>query len=202
MAVKEIVRTWNNEKLIEKNIDFLKQRTKKVQFPLTDRSKQIIEDLIDSYKATPCAGIAANQLGYDKSVFVGMKQDIEVEDPEQNLDEVNPKEDNCEVYINPQIDRVDKKSTQKGSEGCLSLPDLTLFLERYDKIKVRYYDMTGKVIKKPLKGFISRLFQHELDHLEGSLMFETALGDVGVDKEQDKKQLDQLSKLMNYLQKK
>ena len=202
MAVKEIVRTWDNDRLIEENIDFLKQRTKKVQFPLTERSRQIIQDLIDSYRATPCAGIAANQLGYNKSVFVGMREDIEVEDPEQDLDDVNPRQDNCEVYINPQIDRVDDKSTQRGSEGCLSLPDLTLFLERYDKIKVRYYNMDGKAIKKPLKGFISRLFQHELDHLKGNLMFETALGDIGVEKDQDQKQLDQLSQLMKYLQKK
>ena len=118
MAVKEIVRTWDNDKLIEENIDFLKQRTKKVQFPLTEKSQQIIQDLIDSYRATPCAGIAANQLGYDKSVFVGMKEDIEVEDPEQDLDDVNPRQDNCEVYINPQIDRVDEELTQRGSEDA------------------------------------------------------------------------------------
>ncbi|OUW60838.1 MAG: hypothetical protein CBD58_04005 [bacterium TMED198] len=202
MAVKEIVRTWDNDRLIEENIDFLKQRTKKVQFPLTEKSRQIIQDLIDSYRATPCAGIAANQLGYDKSIFVGMREDIEVEDPEQDLDDVNPRQDNCEVYINPQIDRVDDQSTQRGSEGCLSLPGLTLFLERYDKIKVRYYNVEGKAVKKPLKGFISRLFQHELDHLKGNLMFETALGDIGVEKDQDQKQLDQLSQLMKYLQKK
>ncbi len=43
---------------------------------------------------------------------------------------------------------------------------------RFDKIKVRYYDINGKKIKKTLKGFLSRLFQHELDHLEGKLMVE------------------------------
>ena len=49
---------------------------------------------------------------------------------------------------------------------------LTLQIERYDKIKVRYYDLEGKAIKKPLNKFISRLYQHELDHLDGKLMIE------------------------------
>ncbi|MAP66401.1 MAG: hypothetical protein CMF80_01715, partial [Candidatus Marinimicrobia bacterium] len=66
----------------------------------------------------------------------------------------------------------DKSSTQNGEEGCLSIPDISLELERYDKIKVRYYNQEGKAIKKPLSGFISRLFQHELDHLNGNLMLE------------------------------
>ena len=61
-------------------------------------------------------------------------------------------------------------------EGCLSLPHITLNLERYDKIKVVYYNMEGKSLPKPpkpLNGFISRLFQHELDHLNGKLMLES-----------------------------
>ena len=44
--------------------------------------------------------------------------------------------------------------------------------ERFDKIKVRYFNGDGKKVKKPLSGFISILFQHELDHLDGKLMFE------------------------------
>ena len=99
----------------------------------------------------------------------------------QNIDEVKPKIDNYEIYINPQIDNVNKKSTQEGIEGCLSIPDITLNIERYDKIKVRYYNAEGKVIKKPLSGFISRLFQHELNHLNGTLMFENPMSNISVD---------------------
>ena len=49
-----------------------------------------------------------------------------------------------------------------------------MIAERYNKIKVRYYDINGKKKKKTLKGFLSRLFQHELDHLNGILMVENS----------------------------
>ena len=86
----------------------------------------------------------------------------------------NPNADNYEFYINPQIDQTYKKSIQEEEEGCLSIPEIRLVAERYDKIKVRYYDINGKKIKKTLKGFLSRLFQHELDHLDGKLMVENS----------------------------
>ena len=177
MAVKnqDLVKVWDGKDLIEKNIQFLNQPTKKINFPLSEYINNIIKDLIDTYKATPCAGIAANQLGYDRSLFIGMKVDDrpkEGKDNSQNLDKVEKNPDNYEIYINPQIDKVDKRSTQIGDEGCLSIPNLTLEIKRYNKIKVRYYNLDGKAIKKPLNKFISRLYQHELDHLNGKLMIE------------------------------
>ena len=86
----------------------------------------------------------------------------------------NPNADNFEFYINPQIDQTYKKSLQEEEEGCLSIPEIRLIAERHDKIKVRYYDINGKKIQKTLKGFISKLFQHELDHLNGILMVENS----------------------------
>ena len=83
-----------------------------------------------------------------------------------------PNADNFEFYINPQIDQTYKKSIQEEEEGCLSIPEIRLVTERYDKIKVRYFNRDGKKIKKPLSGFMSRVFQHELDHLDGKLMVE------------------------------
>lgn len=177
MTVKnqDLVKVWDGKELIEESIQFLKTPTKKVDFPLSENIKSIIGDLIDTYKATPCAGIAANQIGYNKSIFIGMEYDdrpVEGKDDGQDLDEVERDVNNYEIYINPQIDKFDKKSMQIGDEGCLSIPNLTLQIERYDKIKVRYYNLDGKAVKKPLNKFISRLYQHELDHLNGKLMIE------------------------------
>ena len=70
------------------------------------------------------------------------------------------------------FDKTDKKSNQCEFEGCLSLPSLSLAIKRHDKIKVRYYTADGNVVKKPLKGFMSKLFQHEVDHLNGILMID------------------------------
>jgi|TARA_A100001011_G_scaffold198785_1_gene207036 peptide deformylase len=177
MAVKDndLVQIWDGSKIDTKKIDFLRTPTKEVAFPLSNHVKQVVTDLIDTFRAVPCAGIAANQLGYDKKIFIGMKHDNDKsvsDDPSKNIDDVKPESENLEIYINPQIDKTDKSSTQNGEEGCLSIPDISLELERYDKIKVRYYNQEGKAIKKPLSGFISRLFQHELDHLNGNLMLE------------------------------
>ena len=174
MAIKKLIEVWDGSQLIEKNISFLKQKTKDVILPLSDNTKQILSDLLDTYKVIPCAGIAANQIGYNKRIFIGIKHDDD--DYEENKKEVigNPNADNYEFYINPQIDHVSNKSLQEGEEGCLSIPEVRLIAERFDKIKVRYFNEHGKKIKKPLKGFISRLFQHELDHLDGVLMVENS----------------------------
>ena len=183
VSKNKLIKVWDDDNLIQKNIDFLRISTKVVRLPISNYTKEIIQNLLDTYKSMPCAGIAANQLGYDEKIFVGMQHDRDwniSKDPLQNIDDVVPHEDNYDIYINPQIDRVNKNSLQKGEEGCLSIPDISLDITRYDKIKVRYYDMEGRAIKKTLKGFISRLFQHELDHLNGNLMFEDPISKIGI----------------------
>ena len=182
MAIKGIVKIWDENQLILENIEFLRKKTRPVKFPLSDKSKAIIQDLTDSYKAIPCAGIAANQIGYNESIFVGMARcDDEEEgkqvermesESEKYVNMENEFSENREIYINPKIYKTNSKSTQNDTEGCLSVPDLTLDVLRYDKIKVRYRNLDGGVVKKPLKGFMSKLFQHELDHLEGNLMLD------------------------------
>ena len=191
MSVRNIVKVWTETELIHSNISFLKEKTKNVYFPITENTKIIIQDLIDTYQKIPCAGIAANQIGYDKSIFIGLKkleEDIDVDELEKkeanssaNSDEINEYAENYEIYINPQIDRVDKKSTQEEIEGRLSIPNISLRIKRFNKIKVRYYNEGGKVVKKSLQGFMFKLFQHELDHLEGRLMLEHDLIDGFID---------------------
>ena len=185
MAVKKLVEVWDGKNIIEKNIQFLKQKTTEIHLPINDINKKILTDLLDTYKKVPCAGIAANQIGYDKRIFIGMKKDepdteeqykeLRRDEPKEvKKESVNPNADNYEFYINPQIDQTYKKSIQEEEEGCLSIPEIRLVAERYDKIKIRYYDIDGKKNKKTLKGFLSRLFQHELDHLDGKLMVENS----------------------------
>jgi len=185
MAIKKLVEVWDGRNIIENNINFLKQKTKEIYLPINDTNKEILKDLLDTYKKVPCAGIAANQIGYNKRIFIGMKNDepdteeqykeLRKDEPKTEKKELtNPNADNYEFYINPQIDQTYKKSIQEEEEGCLSIPEIRLIAERYDKIKVRYYDINGKKIKKTLKGFLSRLFQHELDHLDGKLMVENS----------------------------
>jgi len=175
MAIKKLIEVWDGKNLLKNNIKFLKRTTKEVHLPLSENNKNILDNLLDTFKTVPCAGVAANQIGYDKRIFIGLKHDDyhdnEDEDEEKEIIG-NPNADNYEFYINPQIDYCTKKSIQEGEEGCLSIPEVLIIAERFDKIKIRYYNQEGKKIKKNLTGFISRLFQHELDHLNGVLMVE------------------------------
>ena len=174
MAIKKLVEVWDGKDIIENNILFLKKKTKQIKLPLSLEINQILEDLLDTFKNTPCAGVAANQIGYDKKIFIGLKHDNYEDDDEINEKKIigNPNAENYEFYINPQIDYSTIKSIQEGEEGCLSIPEIRIIAERFDKIKVRYFNQDGGKIKKPLSGFMSRLFQHELDHLNGILMVE------------------------------
>tara|TARA_B100001750_G_scaffold111177_1_gene87817 strand:+ start:298 stop:939 length:642 start_codon:yes stop_codon:yes gene_type:complete len=180
MKNKKIVAIWDENKILKENIKFLQTKTKTVTFPASDFIKNIVQDLIDAYKVINCAGIAANQIGYEYQIFIGMKELINIEDAkdiekaEANLTEIdeNPHADNYEIYINPQIDKIDRNSINQDEEGCLSIPGLLVDRERYDIIKVRYYNINGKVKKTTMTGFLSKLFQHELDHLNGILMID------------------------------
>jgi len=174
MAIRKLVEVWDGELLIKKNIFFLKKKTKEVNFPYSDQVTSILKDLLDTYKTMPCAGIAANQIGYDKRIFIGILEDEDEKEKEKKEIIGNPNASNYEFYINPQIDHSTNKSIQEGEEGCLSIPEVRLITERFDKIKVRYFNAEGKKIVKPLNGFLSRLFQHELDHLNGILMVESS----------------------------
>lgn len=178
MAIKKLIEVWDGKKLVVENICFLKQKTKDIRLPISDNNMQILDDLLDTFKGTPCAGVAANQIGYDKRIFIGLKYDNDTEEDDKKKSKKkvigNPNAKNFEFYINPQIDYCTKKSMQEGEEGCLSIPEVRIISERFDKIKVRYYNEKGKKIKKPLAGFLSRMFQHEIDHLNGVLMVENS----------------------------
>ena len=198
MAIKKLVEVWDGNNIIKQNITFLKKKTKKVLNPQSEDLKQIKKDLLDTYQATPCSGVAANQIGYNKRIFIGMKNDIE---EEKSTIAGNPNANNYEFYINPTIDQSSRKSLQEGEEGCLSIPEIRLVAERFDKIKIRYFNGDGKKIKKTISGFISRLFQHELDHLDGKLMFDNKKVKQ-VYRISDNKKIDTLyTKLMDELSK-
>ena len=200
MAIKKLIEVWDGKNLLKNNIKFLKRTTEEVHLPLSENNKNILDNLLDTFKAVPCAGVAANQIGYDKRIFIGLKHD-DYHDNEDEEKEIigNPNADNYEFYINPQIDYCTKKSIQEGEEGCLSIPEVRIIAERFDKIKIRYYNQEGEKIKKTISGFISRLFQHELDHLEGRLMFENPLSNVTMEENSHEEHIEKIKALLQYL---
>jgi len=114
------------------------------------------------YESRGC-GLAAPQVGISKRLIV-----VDVTPPDEN-DEVPEK--NPVFYINPVIKRLwgDKEVCE---EACLSIPGIQVLIERFNNIEVEALDLNGERFVVKAEGFHARALQHELDHLEGTTLFE------------------------------
>ncbi len=98
-------------------------------------------------------GLAAPQVGINVRMFVACPTG-EAEDRR--------------VYINPRITFVD--GSQEEEEGCLSLPNVTCKIKRYLKATVSALDAFGQAFEESGEGLLARIYQHEIDHLDGRLL--------------------------------
>lgn len=112
---------------------------------------QIAQLLTKFMQEKRAIGLAANQVGYKKRVFV-MNTDSKIRHC------FNPEILNKSEYIAESI------------EGCLSYPKDWIKVARPEEIHVKYYDYQGNFVEEKLTGISARCFQHELDHLNGITM--------------------------------
>jgi peptide deformylase len=130
----------------------------------SDALKDLITDLYETMKLEKGIGIAAPQINISKQVAL-------IELPEDNerygLLEKTP----LLIIINPTVKIIDS-ALQGYWEGCLSVPGLKGFVERPKHIQVDYFDETGVKKSIEVEGFLSTVFQHELDHLLGYVYIE------------------------------
>jgi peptide deformylase len=75
-----------------------------------------------------------------------------------------------QVFINPEI--VERSGEMREEEGCLSLPGMYAMITRADTLTVRYEDLEGKKIEREVQNLEAKLFQHEIDHLDGILILD------------------------------
>lgn len=125
--------------------------------------QQLVDDMIETMRMAPGVGLAAPQIGRSLQLAV-----IEtLADVDEDGNEI---EDTRELYViaNPQIVWT-SNSLVDGIEGCLSIPGYVGEVERHEEIRVRAQDRHGKKIKLRLSGWSARIFQHEIDHLNGIL---------------------------------
>ena len=142
MAVLEVMTTGH---------PVLKQIAEQVEF-VNKKIRQLLDDMAETMYKTDGVGLAAPQVNVSKRIIV--------------LDDGN----GLIEVINPEI--VKKEGSQIGLEGCLSVPELFGDVERYDKIEVHGINRNNKKIKIKAEGFLARIFQHEIDHLNGILFVE------------------------------
>jgi peptide deformylase len=118
----------------------------------------LIDDMVETMREAPGVGLAAPQVGISSRLIVVEFGDEEDEDAPRKL----------YVVVNPEIVRTDSE-TVSGVEGCLSIPQLVGNVERFDSVTVRGSNRRGQPLKIKAKGWLARIFQHEIDHLEGIL---------------------------------
>jgi peptide deformylase len=136
-------------KEIVKDETFLSQKSEPFEF---DKDKHIIEDLINTASSfgLKCAGLAAVQIGYLKRAIV-----------------VRVNEDLLLAMVNPVIFM--KKDPYTSVESCLSLEG-EREVKRFRSIKLAYKTPSGKSVIKEYTGYLAKVIQHEVDHLNGVLI--------------------------------
>jgi peptide deformylase len=140
-------------------------RRKARPITLFDKDLQnLIDDMIETLHEAPGVGLAAPQVGIsDRLIVVEYPVDDETEDSPKKL----------YVMINPEI-KESSSEVVMGIEGCLSIPGLHGEVERAVAVTVKGLTRHGQPIKVKAKDWLARIFQHEIDHLEGVVFTDRA----------------------------
>jgi peptide deformylase len=140
--------------------DVLHQQAKPIG-ELTGDIQQLIDDMIETMYAAPGIGLAAPQVGVPLRIFV-----VDVS--------VGREADALMVMINPSF--VERDGMQLEEEGCLSVPDFNATVVRPSHVVVKGLDRTGAEYQREGQGLLARAFQHEMDHLDGTLFVDRLRG--------------------------
>jgi len=127
----------------------------------------LLDDMVETMRDAPGVGLAAPQIGLSERIIV--IEYYEKEEDEENEDA--PKK--VWAMVNPEIVK-SSEETLPGVEGCLSIPGLVGEVERHTAVQVEGMNRHGKPMKVKAKGWLARIFQHEIDHLNGVLFTERA----------------------------
>lgn len=123
----------------------------------------LIDDMVETMRSAPGVGLAAPQVDVPLQVIV-------VEFGDEEDEEVPPK---LYTVVNPQLTRLSNE-TEVGTEGCLSVPGFVGDIERPVSAVIKGQNRRGKPVKIKAEGWLARIFQHEIDHLNGVLFIDRA----------------------------
>lgn len=156
----------------------LRQKAKKVT-NFGPALKTLVDDMVETMREAPGVGLAAPQVAVSQRVIV-----VEfAPEPEEGQEPEPPK-----LYrvVNPEIAKVSEEKTL-GVEGCLSFPGYVGEVERHAAVTVKGFNWQGKPIRIKAEGWLARIFQHEIDHLDGVLFIDRAEKVWKMEREEDEK---------------
>jgi peptide deformylase len=151
MATREIITIGHST---------LRQKARKVT-RFGPELKQLIDDMTETMRKAPGVGLAAPQVNVSERVVV-----VELPADEE---EGTPAE--LYAFVNPEIVKTSHE-VEDGQEGCLSVPGYVGEVPRHTMIVVRGQDVRGKPQRVRAKDYLARIFQHEIDHLDGVLFID------------------------------
>ncbi len=138
--------------------------------PVTKFDKDLqalIDDMIETMRQAPGVGLAAPQIGLSERVIV-----VEYFEHEEDEEKENASKKVWAV-LNPEIIKPSEE-TLLGIEGCLSVPGLVGEVERHAALQVKGLNRHGKPMRIKAEGWLARIFQHEIDHLNGVIFTDRA----------------------------
>ena len=143
-------------KIVKQPDIFLREPTSEVKFPLSSEDQIIIDQMIDIMHRNNGIGLAANQVGYARRMFV----------MDTSNDKNSPK-----IFVNPAIKRkAIEKLTEE--EGCLSCPKKLVEVRRPIYVGLKWLCRHGEEQYKTFYHLPARVVQHEMDHLDGKLIID------------------------------
>ena len=115
--------------------------------------ERLAEDMLRIMRENEGVGLAANQIGRLKRIFVAAYEDEEY------------------AIVNPVVEQR-SESTEKDIEGCLSIPETRVEVERPTAVTIPGKDPSGTPVRVEAEGLLARIFEHEIDHLNGVLILD------------------------------
>lgn len=147
----------------------LRRRAIKLQ-DFGPKTNALIDDMLETMTAASGVGLAAPQVGERYRLFVARMP----EEADESLKEkIGDALGQTFIFANPKIIKRSRE-TVEDVEGCLSIPGLSGMVERHQEIVVTGQDRNGAPQRVKAKGWLARVFQHEIDHLDGRLFIDIA----------------------------
>ena len=146
--------------IVTGDVPILRRRSEKIR-TIDDRIRNLAADMQETLADAAGVGLAAPQIGVSERL-------VAVHVPANYLEE--GQDEITLTLVNPEI--VTSSGEQYGPEGCLSLPGIVASLPRADRVTVRWLDLDGNRQRITATGEYARIFQHEIDHLDGILFLD------------------------------
>ena len=163
MAPKRVLTLWNDEGVNEADTSVLRKKSVELKTPPDKEELVEIKALMDSFTCRDDAsGLAAPQIGINKRIIIFRNKTVD-----DKKKKMSP--DDYDVLVNPRITQTRGEKVTE-TEGCLSCPDIQIEVSRFPEIKVRGLNEKGEKVSKRYLDFTARVIQHEIDHLDGTLI--------------------------------